>query len=106
MFTPGDRTRTKENLFPAFVILFSRQTEKQQLSSRTLFITSLFKKDKKYDELGEITTNTNKYNFVYLFYLGVRKSGLKWLFTSGGGKLQVTGCRLEFHYGLNNPNHY
>ena len=69
MFTPGDCTRTEENLFPAFMGSFSRQTEKV-LSSQRLFITS--------DELREITTDNNKYYFVYLFYFGPRKSGLNY----------------------------
>ena len=36
--------------------------------------------NKTNDERGEITTNTKKYNFVFLFYFGPRKSGLNWLF--------------------------
>ena len=49
MFSPGDWTRTEENLFPAFVGFFSRQNEKRKkkLSSRSLFTvhckTSFFK---------------------------------------------------------------
>ena len=63
--------------------LFPRQTEKKRKSEhpKTVYNLSLKKKKKKktkqnYDERGEIATNTKNYNFVFLFYLGARKSGL------------------------------
>ena len=59
-----------------WVCFLDRLKKRKSEHPKTVYNLSLKKKKtkQKYDECGEIATNTKNYNFVFLFYLGARRT--------------------------------